>query len=135
MTVYSTLQVIKLRVILGYDLKKVVGEEISDEDYEDQHMSQLESHGSQNAMDFEVMVTQLQEWKDKYYTCHVPRKVHDASVLGEWVHRMRRKYKKKLLEEWQIRKLNELNFEWKVHQASSLGHELTLCSTTCFLMC
>jgi len=117
-------KVIKLRVILGYDLKKVVGDEITDEEYEEQHMSQLESHGSQNAMDFDVMVTQLQEWKDKYYTCHVPRKVHDASVLGEWVHRIRRKYKKKLLEEWQIRKLNELNFEWKVHQLDARWYSL-----------
>lgn len=121
----STDKVVKLRVILGHDLKKIVDEDISDEKYDEEYKAQLEAHGGgQNVMDFEIMMKHLAEWKEKYYTCHVPRRVHDASVLGEWVHRLRRKYKKKLLDEWQIRKLNEMAFEWKVHQLDARWYSL-----------
>lgn len=125
----STDKVMKLRLVLGHDLKKVVGEDISDEVYDEKYRAQLEAlGGQQNTMDFEIMMKQLDEWKENFYTCHVPRRVHDAHVLGEWVHRLRRKYRKKLLDEEQIRRLNDIGFEWKVHQQDarlySLYHHL-----------
>lgn len=46
----------------------------------------------------------------------VLRRVYDSPVLGEWVHRIRRKHKRKIIEQWMIERLNELDFEWKVHQ-------------------
>lgn len=44
------------------------------------------------------------------------RRVYDSPVLGEWVHRIRRKHKRKIIEQWMIERLNELDFEWRVHQ-------------------
>ena len=48
--------------------------------------------------------------------------VWDNPVLGTWVHRMRRDFKNKLLPQWQIDKLDLLQFPWKVDQISAKWH-------------
>lgn len=48
--------------------------------------------------------------------------VYDNPVLGMWVHRMRRDLKKKLAPQWQVDKLDSIQFAWKVDQISAKWH-------------
>ena len=64
---------LKLRS-LGYDLGKVVPESrVDDETYAEIFSQSVEEYGNKPLMDFETMFRQLEEWRLKYYTCHVPR--------------------------------------------------------------
>lgn len=112
----------KLRNLVGHDLRTVTGDTVSDDEYRSQFERQMQLYGTKPRTDFEIMYSQLREWRDMYFTCHVPRRVHDNMVLGEWVHRVRKKYKKKVIERWMMERLNELDFEWKVHQVSVLPY-------------
>eukprot|EP00210_Caulerpa_lentillifera_P000979 g943.t1 len=118
-------KVVKLRDIIGYDLSKVCSEEaLDDENYASVYSESVSMYGSKPMMDFETMYKQLEDWRERYYTCHVPRRVYDSSVLGEWVHRIRRKHKRRIIEQWMIERLNELDFEWKVHQLDARWYSL-----------
>lgn len=48
--------------------------------------------------------------------------VWDNPVLGMWVHRLRRDFKNDLLPQWQVDKLDTLQFAWKVDQISAKWH-------------
>lgn len=110
---------LKLRNLVGLDLRAITGDNVSDEEYCNQYERQMQLYGTKPRTDFEIMFSQLREWRDAYFTCHVPRRVHDNLVLGEWVHKIRKKYKKKIIEHWVVERLNELDFEWRVHQVRS----------------
>ena len=43
-------------------------------------------------------------------------------MLGMWVHRLRRDYKKALLPQWQVDRLDTLDFAWKVDVHSAKWH-------------
>lgn len=53
-----------------------------------------------SCMDFEVMYQQLEDWKQRHMTAHVPRYCFDAPELGAWVRKMRKQYKDGKLELW-----------------------------------
>lgn len=64
----------KLRDVIGYDLNKVSSEEaLDDENYASMYNQAIDLHGSKPMMDFETMYKQLEDWREHYYTCHVPR--------------------------------------------------------------
>ena len=59
---------------MGYDLKEIVPESAVDDDtYAEIYSEAVSLHGNKPMMDFEVMFRQLEDWREKYYTCHVPR--------------------------------------------------------------
>lgn len=65
---------IKLREVIGYDLREIVPESaIEDEAYVQIYNDSISMYGNKPLMDFEMMYKQLEEWREKYYTCHVPR--------------------------------------------------------------
>ncbi|KAL4444573.1 hypothetical protein ABPG77_002390 [Micractinium sp. CCAP 211/92] len=70
--------------------------------------------GDELDAEFASMLSQLANWKDRYYECIVPRKVHDASDLGEWVHSMRAARKRGTLLPAQQAALDALGFAWEV---------------------
>ncbi|KAI7846416.1 hypothetical protein COHA_000126 [Chlorella ohadii] len=64
---------------------------------------------------FEAMLQQLREWKEKHWgDTIVPRKVHDAAELGEWVHAMRQARRRGRLPPHAVAALVELGFTWEV---------------------
>lgn len=63
---------------------------------------------------FEQQLQQLLAWRERYYECIVPRAVHDAPGLGEWVHALRRQRKLGRLSEEQIARLDAAGFLWQV---------------------
>lgn len=48
--------------------------------------------------------------------------MYDNPVLGMWVHRMRRDFKTDLLPQWQVDKLDSIQFAWRVDQISAKWH-------------
>ncbi|KAL4436589.1 hypothetical protein ABPG75_003728 [Micractinium tetrahymenae] len=70
--------------------------------------------GGELDLDFTAMLSRLTDWKDRYYECIVPRKVHDAADLGEWVHRTRVARKRGTLLPAQQAALDALGFAWEV---------------------
>ena len=48
--------------------------------------------------------------------------VWDNPVLGAWVHRLRRDYRKNTLPQWQVDLLDRLDFAWKVDVHSAKWH-------------
>lgn len=48
--------------------------------------------------------------------------VWDAPLLGAWVHKMRKVHKEGRLPGWQVAKLDELVFAWKMEQQSAKWH-------------
>lgn len=70
--------------------------------------------GSELDEEFRGMVGRLAAWKDRYYDCHVPRKVHDEADLGDWVHRVRAQHKRGKLPPAAAAALDALGFAWKV---------------------
>lgn len=67
-----------------------------------------------SAQRFDSMCDWLGTWKATYYTTVVPGTVVEAKELSEWCSVMRRLYRKRLLPEWAVSKLDELGMEWKV---------------------
>lgn len=48
--------------------------------------------------------------------------VFDHPLLGAWVHRMRKVHKEGRLPAWQVAKLDELVFVWKMDQQGAKWH-------------
>lgn len=70
---------LKLRDIVDYDLRKIVPESAIDDDtYAKIFNDSIEMFGNKPMMDFEMMYKQLEEWRERYYTCHVPRYHHTS---------------------------------------------------------
>lgn len=65
-------------------------------------------------MPFDTMCRELQAWRARFGTCHVPRRCFDAAELGAWVRYIRRKYRRRTLETWKADCLNLLSFCWEV---------------------
>jgi len=61
---------------------------------------------------WETMFIQLQEFHRINKHASVPQTYLANKKLAWWVTTQRRKYRKKKLADWQIARLNELNFEW-----------------------
>lgn len=61
---------------------------------------------------WETMFAQLQEYHRINEHASVPQTYLPNKKLAWWVTTQRRKYRKQKLADWQIARLNELNFEW-----------------------
>ncbi|EFN56282.1 hypothetical protein CHLNCDRAFT_145162 [Chlorella variabilis] len=60
------------------------------------------------------MLEKLRAWKERNYDCIVPRKVHDAGDLGEWVHHVRLLHRRGQLPAAAQHQLEALSFSWVV---------------------
>lgn len=54
----------------------------------------------------------LQKFKKKMNHCRVPRRYEQNFQLGEWVHTQRQSFRKGILPQKRIDRLNEVGFEW-----------------------
>jgi hypothetical protein len=64
---------------------------------------------------WEEYFNDLVQYKSKFGDCRVPQKKYAKNpLLGSWVLRQRRKFKKKSLSDDQIERLNKVGFEWEV---------------------
>jgi hypothetical protein len=53
-------------------------------------------------MEFAAMLAELQAWRQRHLTAHVPRFCFDAPELGAWVRYLRKQHKEGLLEQWKV---------------------------------
>ncbi|BDA51348.1 hypothetical protein COCOBI_18-2250 [Coccomyxa sp. Obi] len=104
---------------IGYDLRKATGDDISVEEYAKQHGQAQE--GTED-VEFDTMYKELKAWRDTYATTVVPKQVWDQPLLGAWVHKMRKTRKEGKLPAWQVAKLEELVFAWKMDQQGAKWH-------------
>lgn len=65
-------------------------------------------------MDFGVMFTQLQAWRQRFLSAHVPRHCFDAPELGAWVRYLRKQHSEGQLEQWKVDR-------WAVQLATAMG--------------
>ncbi|KAK9786077.1 hypothetical protein WJX73_003167 [Symbiochloris irregularis] len=114
----SVNQVRKLKLV-GYNMLEATGEEITAAAYADEH---AKLGDKDQRTEFEIMFAELCNWKDSYRTTVIPRQVWDNPVLGMWAHRIRRDFKNDRLPQWQIDKLDTVQFAWKLDQASTKWH-------------
>eukprot|EP00884_Botryococcus_braunii_P010283 jgi/Botrbrau1/19256/Bobra.0073s0006.2 len=113
-------QVRKL-LLVGYDVRKLTNDDISRENYEVEHLKVMRTSGK---AEFEMMYKELVAWKEKYYTCVVPKQVYDNPVLGHWVHEIRKKAKEKKLDDETFSRLDAIGFCWTVDQQSAKWHHI-----------
>ncbi len=62
---------------------------------------------------WEEMFTMLKEYKDKQGNCNVPQRWKANEQLGKWVSQQRVRYKKGVLIVDQIKRLEDIGFEWE----------------------
>ena len=55
------------------------------------------------------------KYKKAYGNCNVPREYEANPSLGHWVHSQRTQYNEGALAEERMQQLNDLEFEWWLH--------------------
>jgi hypothetical protein len=60
-----------------------------------------------------LMLCRLASWRREFGTSHVPRHVHDAADLGEWLWRQRRDRRRGTLPAWLQAELDALAVDWR----------------------
>ncbi|MFA6535502.1 MAG: helicase associated domain-containing protein, partial [Candidatus Babeliales bacterium] len=76
---------------------------------------------------WDYMFLKLCEFKKANNYCHIPVKHIKDSSLGLWVNRQRTQYKKGMLSQDQISKLEEINFIWNPNHDEWEKNFLELC--------
>jgi hypothetical protein len=61
-----------------------------------------------------VRYDELKVYKSENGHCNIPQRWKANPELGMWVHRQRKFYKKGKLAEDRVKKLNKLEFQWKL---------------------
>jgi len=69
-----------------------------------------------------AMLARLAAWRAAHGTSHVPRRVHDAADLGEWLWRQRRARRRGDLPAWLTQGLDALAVDWRPAAEASLWH-------------
>jgi hypothetical protein len=75
-----------------------------------------------NDDDNNTMLARLSAWRALHGTSHVPRRVHDAADLGEWLWAQRRARRKKELPSWLEQALDALGADWRPTAEASRWH-------------
>ncbi|KAI8462343.1 MAG: hypothetical protein J3K34DRAFT_527814 [Monoraphidium minutum] len=75
-------------------------------------------------MPFGEMYRRLTSFRARFGAAHVPRRCFDAPALGEWVRWLRRRRVEGRLTQWQVDRLDLLDFQWALPDAEAKWHHM-----------